>query len=519
MKRITIEKERYYDSVFLMLISKEVETLPGVNSATAALATPSNIENLTRVGFSSPDLLAAGPNDLVVAIDAASEQSLTAAQARIEEILTEKKEAISTGSARPSTLPSAIATLPGANLALISVPGEYAAREARRALRKNLNVMLFSDNVSLEDEISLKEEAVERGFLMMGPDCGTAIINGAPLGFANAVRRGSIGIVGASGTGIQEISSLVDRYGGGISQAIGTGGRDLHEEIGGAMMLFGIDSLAADRETSVIVVVSKAPAQSVANKVIERLERAGKPVVVQFIGESDKTAHGSVTFAPSLAAAASIACERAGVKIQPDRAASDTKLEQIASAEAAKMRSQQKRLVGLFGGGTLAQEAWHLLSAGGESVYSNVALDKDLKIRGDEPVDGNYLLDLGDDIFTKGRPHPMIEPSLRDEYVYALAEDQSVAILLVDLVLGYGAHPDPAAGLATAIARAKEAFAEHGGYLSVVASITGTDADPQGYSRQRKTLEERGTIVMESNEAAARLAHAILAHIAQEGGR
>jgi len=235
----------------------------------------------------------------VVAIDAESEKPLAAAQARVEEMLTEKKQEASSEGARPSSLSSAIDSLPGANLALISVPGEYAAREARQALRKNLHVMLFSDNVSLKDEIALKKEAVGRNLLMMGPDCGTAIINGVPLGFANAVRRGSIGIVGASGTGIQAISSLVDRYGGGISQAIGTGGRDLHEEVGGLMALFGIDALASDPETSVIVVVSKAPAQSVAERVIAKLEKLDKPVVAQFIGEGKLPPCGSITFAPT----------------------------------------------------------------------------------------------------------------------------------------------------------------------------------------------------------------------------
>jgi len=518
MKQVTIEKERYYDSVFLMLISKEVEALPGVNSATAALATPSNIENLTRIGFSSPDLLAAGPNDLVVAIDAETEEALAAAQGRVEEMLTKKKEETSTSAARPSTLRSAIDSLPGANLAIISVPGQYAAREARQALRRDLHVMLFSDNVSIEDEITLKKEAVQKGLLMMGPDCGTAIINGSPLGFANAVRRGSIGIVGASGTGIQEISSLIDRYGGGISQAIGTGGRDLHEEVGGMMMLFGIDSLAADPETEVIVVVSKAPAQSVADKIITRLERLAKPTVVQFIGEANMPPRKNITFAPSLAEAARITCEKAGVRIKSE-SKNDADLEKIAVAESAKMSPQQKRLVGLFCGGTLAQEAWHLLSAGEQKAYSNVALDKEMRITGNEQVDGHVLLDLGDDIFTQGRPHPMIEPSLRDEHVLALAGNDDVAVLLLDLVLGYGAHPDPASGLADSIAEVRSVYSERGGYLPVVASITGTAPDLQGYSRQRQQLEAAGAIVMESNDAAARLAHAILAHVASEGGR
>ncbi|MCK4355981.1 acyl-CoA synthetase FdrA [Candidatus Bipolaricaulota bacterium] len=520
MKAVTIARERYYDSVFLMIITREVKALSGINGAVVSLATPSNVEDLARVGFTSPELEKAGPNDLVIAIDAENSKTLAAAQVHVEEMLRKKNEP-SQGSVkeRPRTLANAVKLLPEANLVLISVPGPYAAREARGALSRGFHVMLFSDNVPIDEEIALKAEAYERGLLMMGPDCGTALINGVPLGFANVVRRGPIGIVGASGTGIQEISSLVDRYGGGISQAIGTGGHDLSKRVGGVMTHLGIEALGDDDQTEVIVVVSKAPAQSVAKKVIDRLEKVEKPVVVQFIGEDDLPPHGNVTFAPSLAAAARIACEKAGVKIADESKESEAQIEEIAAAESAKISPQQQRLVGLFGGGTLAQEAWHLLSAGGEKVYSNVALDQEFKIRGDESVDGHVLVDLGDDIFTRGRPHPMIEPSLRDEYVYALLNDENIAILLVDLVLGYGAHPDPASGLAAAIAQVKKTFTKRGQYLSVVASITGTNADPQGYSRQRATLEDAGAIVMGSNEAVARLAHAILAHITREGGR
>lgn len=516
MKRIKIERERYFDSVFLMLISKEVESLPGVSSATAALATPHNVENLIRIGFASPELSTAGPNDLVVAIDAEDESAVAAAQERVEEMLTKKKDTATTADARPLTLGGAVDALPEANLAVISLPGDYAAREARAALRRGLHVMLFSDNVPLSQEIALKEEAIERGLLMMGPDCGTAIINGAPLCFANVVRRGAIGIVGASGTGIQEISSLIDRYGAGVSQAIGTGGRDLSQDVGGMMTLFGIDALAQDPQTEVIVVVSKAPAETVAQEILARLDNVEKPVVVQFIGTDARPKRGNVSFAGSLAGAARLACSQIGHAVTDAADAAET--DRIAADEVAGMAAKQKRLVGMFCGGTLCQEAWHLLTNGGERVRSNVALTPELKLKQETWNDGHLLWDLGDDIFTQGRPHPMIEPSLRDDRIRELEADDSIAVIVLDLVLGHGAHADPAAGLAKSVAAAKRAFAERGGFLSVVSSITGTNNDPQGYSRQRTALEEAGVRVTNDNEGAARLALAVLAKL-EQGGR
>ncbi len=510
MKSVRIEKERYYDSVFLMRISDAVKGLPGIADAVVALATPTNVENLKKIGFSSPELSAAGPNDLVIAIDAADEDAVSAAFARVEELLREKvKETGKEARPRPATLAKALEVLSDANLALISVPGAYAAREARNALRNGLHVMLFSDNVSVEDEVALKDEAIGRGLLMMGPDCGTAIVNGVPLGFANALRSGPIGIVGASGTGIQEISSLIHRYGGGISQAIGTGGRDLTEAVEGRMTIFGIEALAADPKTEVIIVVSKAPAPPVAEKAVAALVKTGKPRIVQFIGQDEETERGNVKFAASLAEAARLACDAVGIPAEVGKI-DEAGISRIAEGEAAKLLPEQTRLVGLFCGGTLAQEAWHILREAGIPARSNVALDKDLKIAGDETVEGHLLLDLGDDVFTQGRPHPMIEPSLRDEGIPEVAKDPKVGVILLDLVLGYGAHPDPGTGLAERIREAKGIAAARGGHLTVIASITGTDQDPQGYGRQRRALEEAGAIVMDSNEEAARLAAAII---------
>ena len=302
MKRVLVEPNRYFDSVFLMRISREIEELPDVTQAVVAMGTRANLDSLKAAGFAvGESATPIRPNDLLIAIDAESESTFNAARERLETLLAGSAEA--SGGAedvRPGSLRDALEVDPAANLALISVPGEYAAREARGALRRGLHVMLFSDNVSVEDEIALKADAVERGLLMMGPDCGTAILNGVPLGFANVCRRGSIGIVGASGTGIQEISSLVHRMGGGISQAIGTGGRDLSAEVGGAMVRFGIEALAADPGTEVIVVVSKAPAPEVARDVVETLAASDKPGVVHFVGTASREPEGGVQFAETL---------------------------------------------------------------------------------------------------------------------------------------------------------------------------------------------------------------------------
>ncbi len=511
MKAVTIARERYYDSVFLMLITREVKALSGINDAVISLATPSNVENLARVGFRSPELEEAGPNDLVVAIDAEDNEALAAAQAHVEDMLRKKSEP-SQGSTkeRPRTLANAVKLLPEANLVVISVPGPHAAREARGALNRGFHVMLFSDNVPIEEEIALKTEAYERGLLMMGPDCGTALINGVPLGFANVVRRGTIGIVGASGTGIQEISSLIDRYGGGISQAIGTGGRDLSKRVGGVMTHFGIEALGDDDRTKVIVVVSKAPSPDVARDIVETVSATEKPAVVHFVGGEPQPTVGNIVFAKTLADAARLACERAGM--------TDLPLEKTITLPEVQYAPEQRFIRGYFCGGTLCQEAWKILARRGLDVRSNVATDPTQKIDPKEETEGHLLWDLGDDAFTLGKPHPMIEPSLRDERVLAAVQDPTVAVILVDLVLGYGAHPDPGASLAAAATGAIEIARSRGGDLLVIASITGTDQDPQGLHRQRKALQDAGLIIASNNAEAAETAFAAIERSHAEGG-
>ncbi|MCK5827694.1 FdrA family protein, partial [Candidatus Bipolaricaulota bacterium] len=384
------------------------------------------------------------------------------------------------------------------NLALISVPGIHAAREARQALHRGLHVMLFSDNVTVEDEIALKDDAIDRGLLMMGPDCGTAIINGAALGFANACRSGTVGIVGASGTGIQEISSLVHQLGGGISQAIGTGGRDLSEAIDGRMTRFGIAALGRDPGTKVIVVVSKTPSPAVADKVIQALAATDKPGVVHFIGGQSEQISDKLETTATLADAALAAATKAGIEIKESTLLTTSPAFSTNAETPKKFVPISGRIVGFYCGGTLCQETWNILHQAGIDVRSNVAGDKAKKIRPDEEAAGHVVWDLGDDAFTVGKPHPMIEPSLRDSRVAQAGQDPAVSVILVDCVIGYGAHENPAASLATAARKAGRNPA------IIVASVTGTEQDPQHLDRQRKLLESAGIIVAPSNAAAAR---------------
>ena len=502
MKRILVERNRYFDSVFLMRISHELEQLPGVIKAVVAMGTRANLANLRNVGFAVEESASPiVPNDLVIAVDGESEDAIDEANDHLHLLLTGPAidESRHAGMPEPMTIAEAIQIDPDVNLALISVPGAYAAREAHQALRQELHVMLFSDNVSVEDEIALKDEAIDRGLLMMGPDCGTAILNGAPLGFANVVRCGPIGIVGASGTGIQEISSLIHRLGGGISQAIGSGGRDLSAAVGARMSLFGTEAFADDPETDVIVVVSKAPEPAVAKRVIGALRSAGKPAVVHFVSGGAKPPESAITFAETLEEAARLACEKAGL-----RPAEELPRASAEAETACGLAGFAGRVRGLFCGGTLAQEAWDVLHRARLEVRSNIAPDPAFKIEPGAVETGHVIWDLGDDAFTVGKPHPMIAPSLRDNEVLRCAKDPTVGVVLADCVLGYGAHPDPGGSLADAAKQAIEVARKDGRDLLIVASVTGTDEDPQSRSRQVATLTEAGILVAPSNAAAAR---------------
>ncbi|TFH11171.1 MAG: acyl-CoA synthetase FdrA [Candidatus Atribacteria bacterium] len=519
MKELIVERNRYFDSVFLMRISSELEKLSGVTQAVVAMATPINVENLMKSGFELRiQDEAIRPADLIIAIDAESSEAAACVHDQLAKLLAggTGDEASPSAGASPTSLDAALAADPDINLALISVPGIHATREARKALHRGLHVMLFSDNVTVKDEIALKDDAINRGLLMMGPDCGTAILNGAALGFANACRSGSIGIVGASGTGIQEISSLVHQLGGGISQAIGTGGRDLSADVDGRMTRFGIEALGCNPDTNVIVVVSKTPSPTVADKVLASLAATGKPGVVHFIGGQAAQLSDKLETTGTLADAALAAVVKSGNGVPevshpaghpspiPTPTATSSTGVSADSETPKQLATITGRVAGFYCGGTLCQEAWNILTQAGIDVSSNVAGDKRKKIHPETEVAGHVVWDLGDDAFTVGKPHPMIEPSLRDSRVAQAGADPTVGVILADCVIGYGAHENPAASLAEAALRAIDAARKDGRRLIVVASVTGTDQDPQNLHHQRKILEVAGITVAPSNAAAAR---------------
>jgi FdrA protein len=469
VKKALVQKDSYFDSVFLMSLSKRLKSLPGISDAVVAMATAMNLELLHDQGYSDPGLKEAKPNDLLIAVDCADEAGVAAAFDSARELLSRKKapSAGLGGVAQPGSLAAAVELMPQANLALISLPGAYAAREARKALEQGLHVMLFSDNVSLEDEIALKELGRRKGLLVMGPDCGTAIIDGKPLCFANVVRRGPIGVVAASGTGLQEVTCLIDRLGSGVSQAIGTGGRDLkNSRVGGITMLMGIEALSRDEGTKVIVVISKPPAPEVAQRVMDALAASGKPSVVHFIGHSTlksglqggagPAGKGTLAQALSLEGAATMAVDLLAAAAGQDSAArlsggglgaSAAGIEAIAEREAKSLSPRQKNVRGYYTGGTVADEAMILLHALTGAVHSNNQVDPAFALPDPRVSIGHTIVDLGDDVFTVGRPHPMIDPSTRTERIEAELGDPTIAVVLVDVVLGYGSHPDPAGAL------------------------------------------------------------------------
>jgi len=503
--RSAVKRSTYVDSVTLMLVQKEVRQQPGVTEAGLVVATDANRTLLRDAGLLSPEAEAAGPDDLVISVSGTSDNVVAAALALAEQLLTQRRHPTAAGEYRPRTIAAAHRMLPDATIAAISVPGRFAAAVAREALQEGLHVFLFSDNVPLEDELALKRMAAERGRLLMGPDCGTALVGGVGLGFANKVRRGSVGIVAAAGTGLQEVSTLIHRFGGGVSQGIGTGGRDVSQAVGGMTMLQGLAALAADPETTVLVLVAKPPHPSVAARILGAAQRAGKPVVACFVG-SRVESRGRVVGAGTLEDAALTA-----VRLAVGRTGEPPPSLALPAQEAARLAPGQRYLRGLYSGGTLCAEAQGLLRGYVGHVRSNAPLDPADATDGLAPSSGHTVLDLGGEEFTQGRLHPMIDPTLRLQRLAQEAEDPEVGVVLLDVVLGFGADRDPAQTLAPAIAQARQKALAAGRYLCVIGALCGTEEDPQEYRDQQEMLVAAGMLVESSNARAARLAGRILA--------
>ena len=510
-----IKRNAYHDSVSLMTVSNALGRLPGVELASLVMGTALNLELLRENELATPDMDGVEPNDLIIAVRAEGEDRARSALEEAEARLARPAGGGAPGGVearRPRTLSAAVRDDPGINLAIVSVPGPFASIEAEEALRAGLHVLLFSDNVPIGEEVRLKRLARELGLLVMGPDCGTAIVSGAGLGFANVVRPGPIGVVGASGTGLQQVTCLIDRLGSGITQGIGTGGRDLRAEVGGLTMRAAIAALGADDATRVIVLVSKPPADEVARRVLDAADETGKPAVAVFLG-GDPAAYPStrVEIVRTLTEAARLAVALAG---GDDQVRDLTVLDEAAKRELAHAREQlgpsQRYVRGPYSGGTLCEEALLLLGERLGTVHSNVPLESQPALADPNRSQGHTLVDLGSDEFTVGRPHPMIDPTLRNERLLQEAADPATACLLFDVVLGYGAHPDPASTLVPVLGEARERARSDGRALPVIISLCGTEADPQRLSAQERALRGAGALVYVSNAAAANAAAAIV---------
>lgn len=502
-----------------MLISKELKKLEGVSEALVGMGTDLNKEIAQNIGVATPELTSAvSANDFFVAVQCENEAAFAATLKKVEELLSKKSEA-KAAVYQPPTLDGALKLDPALNMAVISVPGKHAADLAQSCLDRNINVMLFSDNVTIEEEKALKTYAYEHELLVMGPDCGTAIINHVPLAFANVVKGGDIGIVAASGTGTQEVSSIIDQLGGGVSQVIGTGGRDLKKEIGGLMMKFGLDALKNDPKTKVIVLISKPPAKEIATEMLGLAAKTGKPTVVCFIGGDRKEVESfGLVAAVSLEDAAHKAVALSRGERTEDYAGfamGEAQTETLAKSIAGKMAKGQKFVRGFYTGGTLCDEAMKLMIGSLGHIYSNIPLNAGDKLedaKGGKSREHTFL-DFGDDEFTVGRPHPMIDPSLRAERVMADGNDPECAIILTDCVIGYGSHPNPAEDLAESIRAAKANAERAGRHLCCICAVCGTEGDPQSLSRTQQQLQEAGAVVLPSNAQATRFALRVLANL------
>ncbi|MCC6501022.1 MAG: acyl-CoA synthetase FdrA [Anaerolineales bacterium] len=464
----------YYDSVVLMQLQRGLLELDGVIDAGVVMATPAN-KDLLATNNLLPDTVSANPDDLLIVVKADDDSSAENAINQVDELLTRRKSSSVSEDFRPRSLSAAVKQLPEAHWVLISVPGRYAAGVAREALDLGKHVFLYSDNVSLEDEIALKKTAREKGLLVMGPDCGTAIINGVGLGFANRVRRGDIGVVGASGTGTQAVTAQIHNLGTGISHAIGTGGRDLKSDVGAITAHQALDALKRDDETKVIVLISKPPSPDVATSLISAAQNADKPVVVYFIGYPPPARKiGNLHFAISLSEAAETAVN-GNWELVIDK----------------KLPITNYYLRGLFSGGTLAYETLLGLQASLTPIYSNAPITNYQLL--DDPLHSraHTIIDLGDEFFMVGRLHPMIDNDLRIRRMKQEAADPEVGMILFDVVLGEGSHLNPTGELVPAI-RAIQASRKD---IEFAAMVIGTDDDPQNLQSQISALEEAGVKV------------------------
>ena len=467
------------------------------------MASERNKVLLEDIGISGTAIDSALPNDLIVAVIAETPEIVKSVLNDLDDALTAIDEGVSTSQLH--TLEDGLFEKPLANLAVLSIPGEYVYQEAQKALEANLNLFIFSSNVSLEEELELKRFAAERKLFVMGPDCGTSILGGTGIGFANAVRKGTIGAIGPSGTGLQEFTTQIHNSGYGIAHAIGTGSHDLSAEIGAITTIMALEALEKDPQIEVIAIIAKPPDRKVLEHLLARTASCSKPVIGCFIGMSDldNLATNGFHFARTIDDAVQTAIQLiSGVEDQ-QKVGLTTQERESAKKHRQNWSSQQRYLRGLFAGGTFCYQSQQILEQAGFTVYSNAPLDPQNKLTSVEESRAHTLIDMGDNDCTLGRPHPMIDSTMRNRRILSEGQDPTVAVILLDFILGFNASKDPVGELLESILVTKQTRKEQGGELTVVASICGTESDPQDLSIQREKLEDAGVIVFQSNARAA----------------
>ena len=485
----------YYDSVVLMQLQKSILALKGVLDVGVMMGTEANRDVLEQSGLLTEDSKYAAAEDLIIAIKAESAEKGKDALDSVDMIMSQRQSSQTSQDFRPRSLITAVRSLPDARWVLISVPGRYAVDVALEALDLGKNVFLYSDNVSLDDEILIKKSSLDKGLLVMGPDCGTAVINGVGFGFANVTKTGPVGVVAASGTGLQALTVSLDGLGSGVSHAFGTGGRDLKDKVGGITSKQALSLLAGDNDTQVIVLTSKPLASEVAIDLIRFINTLNKPVVVNFLGFVPLvTRIGNVFFAKTLHEASDLA-----VKLSSNLD-SITMNTPVSNKEFAP---SQRYVRCLFSGGTLAYETLLVLNTFAEGVYSNIAINSDYKLHDVSVSKEHTVIDMGEDEYTLGRLHPMMDYDLRLRRLRQESEDEETAVILLDVVLGHGSHPNPSAELASMISDVKSAALSEGRYLEIVVLVIGTENDPQELSVQIESLRRAGAHVETCTDKAA----------------
>ncbi len=507
MSGVNVVKRNFFrDSLQLMRLSEEAKKLPGVDDAVVAMGTETNKRLLEDLGLLGSEGRAATDGDLILAVRVTSGSNADEAVKSIERMIMSPPSA-QAGQKSPTfhSLDSALVNLPGANLAVVSVPGSQAFVPSMHLLKRGVNVHLFSDHVPRDQEAKLKDYAHSQGLLVLGPGAGTSIINGVGLGFANAVRKGSVGIVASAGTGIQEASVLLDIVGLGVSQALGVGGSDVSEEIGGLMMKDCLGLLEADEGTQTVMIIAKAPTDRVMHEVVGYVEHeTTKPVVACFLGldspaGSGKRVRFSKTLHSAVFEASTLAGGKARAMFEEKVSTGFDELTAMSGSLSGDLNPSQKYVRGLYSGGTLAHETLLVFKELFGEAFSNTPLTPGFKLDDPGASRENSVVDMGDEFFTSGRAHPMIDPTLRKLRILQEARDPSVAVIMLDIVLGYGSSSDPGGTLKGSIEEAKASVKKRGGELVVMAHVCGTDADPQSLREQSEKLSNAGVVLFASN--------------------